>query len=283
MTRRKPHWTPTPRAAADRARTRRALAVMGGTVVLLAALLFAAWQPRRKEPAEAEHPHQAAPHGGTVVVLGVGESHSHAEVVVEKGGLLKLYTFGEDLDRVQEVEARPLAARVHPEGRDRSVAVSLRPLPQAADARGRASRFVGMLPEDLWGQRLVVTVPDLVVGGRQVRLEASGCRPIDPPGHGRDTEELYLRPGGRYTAADVRANGNTAPRKFKGFRTTHDLNPRPGDRVCPVTRAKADARCAWVVGGETYLFCCPPCVDEFVSMAKVRPEEVREARAYVQE
>lgn len=100
-----------------------------------------------------------------------------------------------------------------------------------------------------------------------------------------DAEErdLYLAPGGLYTAADIEANGRvTASEKYPGFRATHDADPRPGDRVCPVTRTKADPRCAWVVGGERYTFCCPPCIDEFVRLAKTDSARVRPPGEYVQ-
>jgi YHS domain-containing protein len=35
------------------------------------------------------------------------------------------------------------------------------------------------------------------------------------------------------------------------------------------------------VGGKTYEFCCPPCVEEFVKLAKEQPEEVKEPADYV--
>jgi YHS domain-containing protein len=96
-----------------------------------------------------------------------------------------------------------------------------------------------------------------------------------------EARELYLTPAGKYTAADIAANGHlTAAQKFRGFRPNHDFDPKPGDRICPVTRTKANPQCAWTVGGKVYLFCCPPCVDEFVRLAKERPEELREPEAY---
>ncbi len=99
---------------------------------------------------------------------------------------------------------------------------------------------------------------------------------------GAEERELYLVPGGKYTAADIEANGRmTASEKFRGFRANHDFDPRPGDFVCPVTRTKADPRCAWTVNGKRYLFCCPPCVDEFVRLAKDYPDRVLEPDRYV--
>lgn len=103
----------------------------------------------------------------------------------------------------------------------------------------------------------------------------------DPVG---DDEErnLYLTPAGLYTEADIQANGNvTASQKFKGFKAKHELKPKSGDKICPVTMTKANPKCAWVVGGKTYEFCCPPCVDEFVKLAKENPNDVKEPGNYV--
>ncbi|MEX0820434.1 MAG: permease [Pirellulaceae bacterium] len=93
---------------------------------------------------------------------------------------------------------------------------------------------------------------------------------------------LYLSPGGIYTAADIAANGGqTASQRFAGFRSSHDMNPPTGSLICPVTQTKANPQCTWIVNGKTYQFCCPPCVDEFVRMAKESPEEIKEPEDYV--
>ena len=94
-------------------------------------------------------------------------------------------------------------------------------------------------------------------------------------------QNLYLSPGGKYTERDIAANGGvTAAERYRGFRAVHDLNPRPGDAMCPITQTKADPRCTWIVNGNTYQFCCPPCIDEFVQLAKDQPEKIKEADAY---
>mgnify|MGYP005861200791 CR=1 FL=1 len=99
-----------------------------------------------------------------------------------------------------------------------------------------------------------------------------------------EERELYLTPGGTYTEADVAANGRkTASEAYPNFRTNHDADPRPGDPVCPVTRTKADPRCSWVVGRRTYMFCCPPCIDDFVRLAKTDPGRVRPPEGYIQQ
>ena len=43
---------------------------------------------------------------------------------------------------------------------------------------------------------------------------------------------------------------------------------------------KANPKFSWVVGGKTYEFCCPPCVDEFVAQAKAGGE-IGEPEDYV--
>lgn len=94
--------------------------------------------------------------------------------------------------------------------------------------------------------------------------------------------ELFLVPGGKYTRADIDANGRTFPsRKYRGFRARHDFNTKQGELVCPVTRTKANAACTWIIDGQKYEFCCPPCIDEFVRLAKENPEDIESAGAYV--
>jgi hypothetical protein len=73
----------------------------------------------------------------------------------------------------------------------------------------------------------------------------------------------------------------TASQKYRGRMAAHDLNPKAGDKLCPITLTKANDKFTWVVGGKRYEFCCPPCVDEFVRLAKEQPDEVREPQEYV--
>jgi YHS domain-containing protein len=94
--------------------------------------------------------------------------------------------------------------------------------------------------------------------------------------------KLYLTPAGLYTSGDVRANGGvTAADRYRGQMAQHDPRPAMGDRVCPITDTKANPRFTWVVGGRTYLFCCPACIDEFVSRAKTNPDSIRPPEQYV--
>lgn len=235
---------------------------------------------------DEEHGHKAGAHGGIIVSL--GRDSYHVEAVFEKGGLLRLHMLGNDETKVQEIDAQDLTGYVKAADSNESVAVTFKPQPQPGDAAGKTSMFVGQLPADLTGKNLDVTVPSVRIAGERFRLGFSSA----PQGHdddmmpdkvGDDEErKLYLTPAGLYTDADIKANGNmTASQKFKGFKAKHDMKPKPGDKICPVTFTKANPQCSWVVGGKAFEFCCPPCVDEFVKLAKENPNEVKEPGAYI--
>jgi hypothetical protein len=99
-----------------------------------------------------------------------------------------------------------------------------------------------------------------------------------------EERELFHEPAGKYTSADIAANGPQLPaEKYRQFRASHNFRPQPGDRLCPVTRTKANSQCTWIVNGETYEFCCPPCIPEFVRLAKTAPREIEPAATYVQQ
>jgi hypothetical protein len=235
---------------------------------------------------DEEHAHKAGAHGGIIVSL--GRDSYHVEAVFEKGGLLRLYMLGNDETKVQEVDAQDLPAYVKAADGNESVAVTFKAQPQPGDTNGQTSAFIAQLPAELAGKNLDVTVPSVRISGERFRLGFSSV----PQGHdddmmpdkvGDDEErKLYLTPAGLYTDADIKANGNmTASQKFKGFKAKHDMKPKPGDKICPVTFTKANPQCSWVVGGKTFEFCCPPCVDEFVKLAKENPNDVKEPGAYI--
>ncbi|HZT78865.1 MAG TPA: hypothetical protein VFA26_01480 [Gemmataceae bacterium] len=238
------------------------------------------------DPKKAEeHPHKPGQHGG--IIVEIGRDNYHAEAVFEKGGVVRVYLLGKDEARVQEVEKQTLTAYVKREQDTESSAIALKPTPQEGDAEGKTSLFVGQLPADLQGKRVVVTVPSIRIAGERFRFSFASASPPhadDLPAKVTNDEErqLYLTPGGKYTLADIKANGNqTASQKFKNFRAAHDADPKAGDQICPITDTKANPRCTWIVGGKTYSFCCPPCVDEFVKLAKEHPEQVKEPEEYV--
>lgn len=238
-------------------------------------------------PSNEEHGHKPGAHGGIMVSL--GRDSYHAEAVFEKGGVLRLYMLGKDESRVIDVESQTLRGFAKADGDTEAVSISLEPEPQEGDSEGRTSQFVAKLPEDLSGRNIEITVPSLTISGERFRLGFSSRiaeHESGMPGKVADKEEhnLYLTPGGKYTASDIAANGNvTAAVKFKGRKSSHDMSPKKGDKICPITKTKANADFAWIVGGKTYEFCCPPCVDEFVKTAKSTPDVIQEPDTYIKQ
>jgi hypothetical protein len=227
-----------------------------------------------------EHGHKAGSHGGTIVAI--GRDNYHAEAVIEKGGLLRLYMLGQDESRLLEVEAQFLTAHVKPEEGGEAVPVPVKPEPQEGDAPGKTSRFVASLPRELWSKDVVVTLPNVRINGERFRIgftyaAAPHADAMPASVAGTDEErDLFLKPGGRYTIDDIKANGSVvASERYRDFRPMHDLKPKVGDRICPITLTKANAKCTWVVAGQTYEFCCPPCIEEFVKLAKEQPDDLQ--------
>lgn len=236
-------------------------------------------------PNPDEHGHKPGAHGG--IMASLGRDNYHVEAVFEKEGRLRLYTLGQDESRVIDVEKQTLKGFAKEKGDGVADPFTLEPEPQTGDASGRTSQFVGTLPKDLWGKSLDVTVPNIVISGERFRLgfkSSSEQHDEGMPTKIEDEEErkLYLTSGGMYTDADIKANGNvTASVKFKGVKSAHDMNPKPGDKICPITKTKANPVFPWTVGGKTYTFCCPPCIDEFVRIAKSTPNEIKDPSEYI--
>src|SRR5579884_958665 len=234
---------------------------------------------------EGEHAHKPGGHGG--IIVEIGRDNYHAEAVFEKGGVLRLYTLGKDEAKIQEVESQTLTGYVKPEGGTEATSFEFRPVPQPGDAEGKTSQFVANLPKELAGKNLEVTIPSIRIGSERFRLGFKSVSPVQDEAlldkvSGEEERQLYLTPGGKYTEADIKANGNmTASQKFKGVMSSHDRKPKSGDKICPITRTKANPKITWIVGGQTYEFCCPPCIDEFVKTAKEHPEEIKEPGSYV--
>lgn len=234
---------------------------------------------------DGEHGHKPGSHGG--IIVEIGRDNYHAEAVFEKGGTLRFYTLGKDEAKVQEVESQTLTAYVKPEGGTESSSFLLQPEPQPGDAEGKTSQFVGRLPQELWSRKVEVTIPSLRIEAERFRVGFTNASVAHAeegmPAKVSDEEErkLYLTPGGKYTAADIRANGNqTASKKFQGLKSSHNVKTGPGDKICPISETKANPQFIWIVGGKAYEFCCPPCVDEFVKMAKEKPGEIKEPEEY---
>lgn len=103
-----------------------------------------------------------------------------------------------------------------------------------------------------------------------------GARPPD------SERQLFLTAGGIYSEADIRANGSVTPsEKYAGFRSVHNMQPKKGQRICPITNTLANPKLGWIVGGKRYTFCCPPCLEEFVARAKDQPKAILRPEQYV--
>ncbi len=234
------------------------------------------------------HGHKPGAHGGILVSL--GQDSYHAEAVFEKNGIVRLYMLGKDEARIQEVDVQDLTAYLTPEGATEADKMTFRPEPQTGDTKGKTSLFTAALPKDLVGKKVQVTVNNINVNGERFRIaftneaKADGHAGMEMPAKkGSDEEQkLFLTAGGIYTAADIKANGDTVPTlKYKGIRAQHDDNPKAGEKICPISKTKANPKFTWVIGGKTYEFCCIPCIEEFVVLAKEKPAEVKDPAEYV--
>ncbi len=242
--------------------------------------------PEAKPPAAkaTDHGHKKGEHDG--IIVEIGRDNYHAEAVFAKDGTLRLYTLGNDEARILEVETQTLEAYIKPETALEATPIPLKAEPRAGDAAGKTSQFVGTVPAALRGQAVSVTVPSIAIAGERFRFSfastAGHAEPMPATVEGDEGQKLYLTPGGKYTAADIKANGNTtAGAKYANFKATHDLKPKANDRICPITMTRANPQCTWIIGGKTYQFCCPPCIDEFVQLAKDNPEQIKEPGDYI--
>ncbi len=259
------------------------VALVGGVLLVLALnFIGRGGRPPQDDAPPLAHDHPPGPHGGVVVVIDKANRY-HAEAVSGPRGIVRVFTYGETLDTPWPVPARVACAAVRGHGGGDELPLMLRPEPLAADPPGTTSRFVARLPSGRPGGDAELVVRSLAIGVDRFQF----VLPLPPAVSDAEAERaeaaLYADPGGRYTIKDVEVNGRrTASQKYAGERTRHDDRPAAGERVCPVSRARADARFAWVVGGKEYQFCCPPCIDEFVATAKERPDEIREPEFYRQ-
>jgi YHS domain-containing protein len=240
----------------------------------------------QNKPLESEHPHIPGAHGG--IVIPIGSDSYHAEAVIEKDGKFRLLMLGADETRIQEVDVQPVKAYVKSVGETDATPIEMKAVPQEGDADGKTSQFVGLLPESAIGKAIDVTIPNLRIGAERFRVGFTTAVQQHDSGmpaavSGAEEQKLYFTPVGKYTQADIDANGKLpAGAKFRGLMTKHDMAPMPGDSICPVTLTKANPKVEWQIDGKKYLFCCPPCVDEFVRMAKEEPESLKAPGDYVQ-
>ncbi len=233
----------------------------------------------------SEHDHYVGDHSG--IIVSVGSDHYHVEVLFVAGEM-RFYTLDHDQELVLPVPEQELMAYVRTADSLEAVTITMKAVPQTGDPQGHTSQFVGKIPATILGKDAIITVPNIAFGEKRYRFACqlkAESHPQSMPDKVLDDEErqLYLTPGGKYTEADIAANGKqTASQKYEGFKSSHDFKPKAGDAVCPITRTKANDACSWIVGGKEYRFCCPPCIDEFVKLAKANSDTIEPPENYRQ-
>ena len=227
--------------------------------------------PQKQNNIDDDHEHKPGKKGG--YIIGIGRDNYHAEVVMEND-TLKLYMLDKD-ENDMNVEPQTLTAYARLKvGPGEQQQLELKP--------ATTNSFTGKVHQALAGKSSIVVIPSLTINKERFRVEFEIYTGLDAPSDEEKT--LYLKPGGKYTEADIVANGKmTASQKFRGFKPKHDLKPKVGDKICPITLTKANPVCTWIVGGKTYEFCCPPCVEEFVKLAKEQPNDIKEPEFYIKQ
>jgi hypothetical protein len=256
-------------------------------------VLLAGCGAKEKPPVAAVNgkSHESVEHEHAKGIKALGDHH--ARIAVEQGGVLKLFILGKDEAKVASIEKQEIKGTLRAADAAEALPVTLKADPQPGDPPGKTSQFVGTVPEALRGKPLIADLR-VLIGGEPYRPTFDS---VPGAGHGtghgmpratlddKKERELFLTPGGLYSAADIAANGNVSPaQKFRGmeFHPFQEQEPelKKGDKLCPVTNNRADSRCSWIVNGKKYEFCCPPCLNKFVGWAKNQPEKIKDPEAY---
>jgi hypothetical protein len=234
---------------------------------------------------KGEHHHEG-PHDGAIAEW--GDEEYHAEFTVDHATQeATVYVLDGSAKKAAPIDAKELTLtlKLSP-----PVTLQLAAKPQEGDPAGKASRFVGKHPALGKEQEFSGTI-----SGRVAGKPYSGDFKEEPHADHKDHKkssrgpepskretELFLKPGGIYTASDIEKNGSTVPSvKFRDVAWEHPDDLKPGDKVCPVTVNKADEKCKWWVNGKEYEFCCAPCLEKFVKWAKESPEKIKAPEEYI--
>jgi YHS domain-containing protein len=174
-----------------------------------------------------------------------------------------------------------------------SIHLSLTPKPMPGEPSQESSRFVGAFerrPDQQVGLALNIKIdkenyrvqwrPEELVPGAWT---SEGGDVAMPKALGsQESQSLFLTPGGLYTEADIAANGKTtATQKYGSQMSTHNAKPQKGDTLCPISETVANPKFVWIIGGKTYTFCCPPCIEEFLKRAKEEPQKIQSPDFYI--
>lgn len=225
---------------------------------------------KKKDQPEHDHP-DAGPHRGPLAEWGIEEYH--AEFTVDTANKqVTIYILDDKAKAAPKIDAAKITnVKVSIVGSKPLISVDLKHDAKLSDAKGIA--FIGTHDHFAKAAEITLNISGKV-DGKPYSNEVN-YKPLK-------STQLYLTPGGIYTSADIKANGNTTPaEKFKDKTWAHDDDLKPGDKFCPVTKNKADSECAWIVKGQRYEFCCPPCLDKFIGWAHSQPEKIKNPKEYV--
>ncbi len=230
---------------------------------------------------EDEGGHEAGPHGGTIVEFG----KYHGEFCMDhKKKQATYYIYDGKIKNLVPLAVESFTLSI----KSPAFTVELKAEPEATDPKGKSSKFVGTHENFGKEQPFEGTVSGKIdgkpySGDFKEEEHADHKKSVGPESKGESKEaSIYLKPGGIYTEADIKANGNTTvSAKYKGLKVSHDIKPMTGDKLCPVTLTKSNEKLTWVIGGKSYEFCCPPCVEEFVELAKSNPGEIKAPESYI--
>lgn len=235
-------------------------------------------------------------HGGHVERVG----ERFMEATIQKGGALHVSFLDNDESTLFPIQATELIAQAQSIHQDIQVSTfTLKGQPTASEAPGTASTFTGKLPDDVSDHAITLSI-NVPMDGKTYRLTFNQNRHADdvkkpimakmlpsgkivmPEGLAPAAERrLFLTPGGPYTQKDIEQNRNLVPSvKFAGFEASHNMNPQPGDRICPITKTKINPIISWVIGGHRYGFCCPPCIGDYLAKVKKNPKELKPTGTY---
>lgn len=231
---------------------------------------------------EGHAEHEEGLHGGAIAEV----SKYHAEFTVDHAKKeATVYFLDENLKKHEPIDAATIQLGI----KKPAIQIELKAVPQDGEPKGKSSRFVGT-HEALGKEQEFEGTITVVLEGKPFSGDFKEEPHADHKDHKKKAEAkadpkevaLFLEPGGIYTKADIEANGGKVPSvKYAGFKASHDIKPKSGDKLCPVTLTKSSDKLTWIVSGKTYEFCCPPCLEEFVELAKTKPAEIKEPMEYV--
>jgi YHS domain-containing protein len=232
-------------------------------LIAIAALFIYQQKSVSNQPVANNHGHKVGQFGGQVIAL--GHDNYHLEVVFDKETII-IYTLDRDESKVIVVEKQVIEAYVKGKSTEQFSLGSI-----------DGTKFVGKMPVKYLTEGEISIIFNIVIKGERFRATIVHNPQIDD-----EEKKLYLTPGGVYTEEDIIANGRiTASQKFKNFSPQHDLKPKKGDRICPITLTKANPKCSWIIAGKEYWFCCPPCVEEFLTNVKNNKINLKNPEEYV--